>query len=201
MADPTFPPIQVPGTGDLYARLTTSEGTIVVKLEEQKAPKVVANFVGLATGAIDWKDPKTGQSMKGTPLYDGVRFHRVIPDFMIQCGDPLTRHTDDASTARWGTGGPGYRFSDEFHADLRHRGPGVLSMANSGPGTNGSQWFITERDTPHLDNRHSVFGRVVVGQDVASKIARVPRGRNDRPTKDVVLKKVEVFRSATPPTG
>lgn len=199
MAEPQFPPIQVPGAGQLYARLSTSEGVIVVRLEEEKAPKTVANFVGLATGAMEWKDAKTGAAMKGTPLYDGVRFHRVIPDFMIQCGDPLTRHTDTA--ARWGTGGPGYRFGDEFHPDLVHDGPGVLSMANAGPGTNGSQWFITEAATRYLDNRHSVFGRVVAGQDIVGKIARVPRGRNDRPNDDVLLEKVEIFRSESVPTG
>lgn len=186
-----FPEINVPGSGQLHARLTTSLGEIVVRLEEQKAPETVKNFVGLATGAIDWKDPKTGESMKGTPLYDGVRFHRVIPNFMIQCGDPLTRHADTAS--RWGTGGPGYKFQDEFHPDLRHTGPGVLSMANSGPASNGAQWFITEGPTPHLNNKHSVFGQVVSGQDVVKKIATVPTQR-DRPNNDVVLQKVEFFR-------
>ena len=201
MADPTFPPIQVAGSGDLYARMTTTEGAIVLLLEEKRAPKTVANFVGLATGAMEWKYPKTSQAMKGMPLYDGVRFHRVIPDFMIQCGDPLSRHTDEASAGRWGTGGPGYRFGDEFHPELRHKGPGILSMANSGPGTNGAQWFITERDTSHLDDRHSVFGKVVAGIDVVRKIARVERGRADRPVRDVVLQKVEIFRSATPPAG
>src|SRR6185436_1525340 len=199
--EPKFPSIDVPGSGDLYARLTTSEGTMVLRLEEKRAPKTVANFVGLATGAMEWKEPKTGDAQKGVPLYDGVRFHRVIPDFMIQCGDPFTRYTDDSSVAQWGRGGPGYQFADEFHNELRHRGNGILSMANSGPGSNGSQWFITERDTAHLDNRHSVFGKVVVGNDIVKKIARVNRGRNDRPTKDVVLEKVEIFRSATPPTG
>src|SRR3954447_25147559 len=201
MADPNFPPINVPGTGDLYARFHTTEGVIVLRLEEKRAPKTVANFVGLATGNMEWKDPKTGETQKGVPLYDGVRFHRVIPDFMIQCGDPLSRHTDAGSMARWGTGDPGYKFADEFHPELRHKGPGVLSMANSGPGTNGSQWFITERDTAHLDNRHSAFGKVVAGIDIVKKIARVNRGRSDRPTKDVVLEKVEIFRSATPPTA
>ncbi len=200
MADPNFPPIDVPGSGDLYARMNTTEGDIVLKLEEQWAPKTVANFVGLATGKIEWKDPKTGDKQKGVPLYDGVRFHRVIPEFMIQCGDPLSRHTDEASASRWGTGGPGYKFADEFHPELKHKGAGVLSMANSGPGTNGSQWFITERDTPHLDNRHSVFGKVVAGLDVVTKIARVNRSRSDRPTKDVVLTKVEIFRSPSVPT-
>lgn len=199
MADPSFPPIQVPGTGDLYARLHTNQGNIVVRLEEQKAPKTVANFVGLAMGTKEWKDPKTSDVMKGVPMYDGVRFHRVIPDFMIQCGDPLTRYPEYA--ARWGTGGPGYTFRDEFHADLKHEGPGILSMANAGPGTNGSQWFITETSTRYLDNKHSVFGHVVTGMDVVAKIARVPRSRSDRPNDDVVLEKVEVFRSDSVPTA
>ena len=201
MADPQFPPINVPGTGDLYARLRTTQGLIVIRLEEQRAPKTVANFVGLATGTVEWSDPKTGQSMKGTPLYEGVRFHRVIPGFMVQCGDPLSRHTDDRSKSRWGTGGPGYQFSDEFHRELRHDAAGVLSMANAGPGTNGSQFFVTEGPTPHLDNRHSVFGRVVAGQDVVRKIANVARGANDRPNEDQVLESVEVFRSATAPSA
>jgi peptidyl-prolyl cis-trans isomerase A (cyclophilin A) len=186
-----FPDINIPGSGQLHARLTTSLGEIVVRLEEERAPNTVKNFVGLATGSIDWKDPKTNESMKGTPAYDGVRFHRVIPGFMIQCGDPLSRYTDQA--ARWGTGNPGYKFADEFHADLRHTGAGVLSMANSGPGTNGAQWFITEGPTPHLDRKHTVFGKVVSGQDVANKIANVPTSR-DRPNQDVVLSKVEIFR-------
>jgi peptidyl-prolyl cis-trans isomerase A (cyclophilin A) len=186
-----FPPIDIPGNGALHARLVTSLGDIVVRLEEEKVPNTVANFVGLATGSIEWTCPKTGEKMKGKPCYDGVRFHRVIPRFMIQCGDPMSRHADMAM--RWGTGNPGYRFEDEFHADLRHDGPGVLSMANSGPNTNGAQWFITEAATPHLDKRHSVFGRVVSGQDVANKIANVPTTR-DRPHDDVILTKVEIFR-------
>jgi len=201
MGEPKFPPIDVEGSGDLYARLRTTEGVIVVRLEEKNAPKTVANFVGLAKGTMAWRDPKTGQTQNGVPMYDGVRFHRVIPDFMIQCGDPLSRYTDEASAARWGTGGPGYNFGDEFHPDLKHKGAGVLSMANAGPGTNGSQWFVTERDTPHLDGKHSVFGKVVAGQDVARKIARVDRGARDRPLKDVVLTNVEIFRSPTVPTG
>jgi peptidyl-prolyl cis-trans isomerase A (cyclophilin A) len=118
---------------------------------------------------------------------------------MIQCGDPYSRYTDDTSTAQWGRGDPGYKFADEFHPDLRHQGPGTLSMANSGPGTNGSQWFITERDTPHLDKRHSVFGKVIAGLDVVNKIARVARTRSDRPVKDVVLSQVELFRSVEVP--
>jgi peptidyl-prolyl cis-trans isomerase A (cyclophilin A) len=195
MADPQFPPINVPGTGKLYARLHTTQGPIVVELEEQRAPKTVANFVGLATGAMGWKDEHTGKSMDGKSLYEGVRFHRVIPGFMIQCGDPLSRHAG----TRWGTGGPGYRFSDEFHKELRHDKGGILSMANAGPGTNGSQFFITEGPTPHLDNKHSVFGHVVSGLDIVKKIANVPRGPQDRPNQDQVLEKIEIFRSATPP--
>ena len=186
-----FPDINIPGSGQLHARLTTSLGEIVVLLEEQRAPNTVKNFVGLATGTIDWKDPKTSESKKGTPAYDGVRFHRVIPGFMIQCGDLLSRHTDQA--ARWGTGNPGYKFEDEFHPELRHKGAGVLSMANSGRNTNGAQWFITEGSTAHLDDKHSVFGKVVSGLDVVNKIATVASTR-DRPNKDVVLEKVEIFR-------
>jgi peptidyl-prolyl cis-trans isomerase A (cyclophilin A) len=196
-----FPPIQVPGQGQLYVRLHTTQGAIVLLLEEERVPKTVANFVGLAQGTIDWKDPSSGQSMLGTSLYEGVRFHRVIPDFMIQCGDPYSRSTDERAAMKWGMGGPGYRFEDEFHPELKHSGPGILSMANAGPGTNGSQWFITERATPHLDNRHSVFGRVVVGQDVVNKIARVARNDRDRPKQDQLIDKVELFRSATPPTA
>ncbi len=182
-----FPDIDVPGQGQLHARLATSLGDIVVRLEEQRAPNTVKNFVGLATGAIAWKDPKTGAETKGQGLYDGVRFHRVIPDFMIQCGDPSSRYKELAG--EWGRGNPGYRFEDEFHADLRHEGPGVLS----GPNTNGAQWFITERATPHLDRKHSVFGKVVSGLDVVTKIARTPATR-DRPNEDVVLQKVTFFR-------
>jgi peptidyl-prolyl cis-trans isomerase A (cyclophilin A) len=201
MAEPTFPAIQIPGDGQLYARFTTTQGTIVVKLEEQRTPNTVASFVGLATGAIDWKDAVTGKSMKGTPLYDGVRFHRVIPGFMVQVGDPLSRHTDQGARARWGTGGPGYRYSDEIHRELKHDGPGILSMANAGPGTNGSQFFITEGPTPHLDGRHTVFGRVIVGQDVVKRIANVKRNPRDCPLEDQLVERVEVFRQATPPTA
>jgi peptidyl-prolyl cis-trans isomerase A (cyclophilin A) len=190
MPEATFPPINVPGTGQLYARLHTSLGNVVVRLEEQRAPNTVKNFVGLATGTQEWKDPRTGEAKRGVPMYDGTIFHRVIPDFMVQAGCPLGQ----------GTGGPGYKFKDEFHPELRHSGPGVLSMANSGPATNGSQFFITEKATGWLDNKHSVFGQTVAGNDVVTKIARTPRGRNDRPDTEVVLKKVEVFRSPTPPT-
>jgi peptidyl-prolyl cis-trans isomerase A (cyclophilin A) len=198
---PVFPPIDVPGNGQLYARLHTTQGTILVKLEEQRTPETVKNFVGLATGTIDWKDAKTGSSMRGTPMYDGVRFHRVIPGFMIQVGDPLSRHTDAASQARWGTGGPGYRFDDEFHRELKHDRPGVLSMANAGAGTNGSQFFITEGPTPHLDNKHSVFGHVVSGLDVVKKLANVARDVRDKPKQDQLIERVEIFRSEAQPSA
>lgn len=140
MVAPAFPPIDVPGEGHLYARLRTNQGSIVIELDEARAPKTVANFVGLATGTLAWIEPRTGRSVEQTPLYEGVRFHRVIPGFMIQCGDPLSLLTDDRSRMRWGTGGPGYQFPDEFHPELRHNAAGILSMANAGPGTNGSQY-------------------------------------------------------------
>jgi peptidyl-prolyl cis-trans isomerase A (cyclophilin A) len=184
MSAPKFPDVNVPGTGKLHARFETSMGNVVCVLFEKEAPETVKNFVGLATGAIEWTHPSTGQ--KSTkPFYEGIIFHRVIPDFMVQCGCPLGQ----------GTGGPGYRFKDEFHPSLRHSKPGILSMANAGPGTNGSQFFITEAPTPHLDNRHSVFGEVVEGMDVVRAIARVPRGRGDRPNQNVVLQKVTFHRA------
>jgi peptidyl-prolyl cis-trans isomerase A (cyclophilin A) len=171
--------------GPLYATMKTSLGDIVLVLFEDKAPKTVANFVGLATGTKEWVDPKTGEKAK-RPLYNGTIFHRVIPDFMIQGGDPLGR----------GTGGPGYRFEDEFSPDLKHSKPGILSMANAGPNTNGSQFFITIKATPWLDNRHSVFGEVVKGQEVVAAIVAAPRGANDKPVKDVVINEIVISRGS-----
>ena len=169
--------------GPIYATLKTSMGDIVIQLFEDKAPKTVANFVDLATGAKEWTDPKTKEKVK-RPLYNGTIFHRVIPGFMIQGGDPLGN----------GTGGPGYRFEDEFNPDLKHSKPYILSMANAGPNTNGSQFFITHKATPWLDGKHSVFGEVVKGQEVVDAIANVPRDFRDRPLKDVVIKEIVISR-------
>jgi peptidyl-prolyl cis-trans isomerase A (cyclophilin A) len=198
MADSKFPAIDVAGEGQLYARFHTTQGVMVFTLEEQKTPETVRNFVGLAMGTIDWKDPKTKKGMKGTPMYDGVRFHRVIPGFMVQVGDPQARYADLAP--RWGTGDPGYRFDDEIVRELRHDKGGVLSMANAGPGTNGSQFFITEVPTPHLDGRHTVFGHIVAGKDVIKKLANVPRNPRDCPLEEQSISKIEIFRSTDEPT-
>lgn len=169
----------------VYATLKTSMGDIVIQLFDDKAPKTVANFVGLATGTKEWTDAKTGEKVK-RPLYNGTIFHRVIPGFMIQGGDPLGN----------GTGGPGYRFEDEFHPDLRHNKAGILSMANAGPNTNGSQFFITHQPTPFLDNKHSVFGVVIEGQEIVVAIGNVSRDFRDRPIKDVVLKEIVISRGS-----
>ena len=166
-----------------YAKFDTTEGSFTVKLFEAEAPNTVANFVGLAEGTKEWTDPKTGQK-KTAPFYDGIIFHRVIDGFMIQGGDPLGK----------GYGGPGYKFGDEFHPSLKHNRDGLLSMANAGPGTNGSQFFITLAPTPHLDNRHSIFGVVEDGMDVVRKIGKVRIGAQDRPVTDVVINKVTIER-------
>jgi len=157
-------------------------GTIEVDLHADRAPRTVENFVGLATGSKQWTDPETGETVDGEPLYDDVLFHRVIDGFMIQTGDPTGT----------GRGGPGYEFDDEFHEELRHDGPGVVSMANAGPDTNGSQFFITLEATPHLDDRHSVFGQVTDGMDVVGEIGSVETNGSDRPVEDVVLESVSV---------
>ena len=143
----------------------------------------MANFAGLADGTKEWTHPGTGQKHK-KPYFDGLIFHRVIDGFVLQGGDPLGK----------GYGGPGYNFEDEFHPDLRHDRAGILSMANAGPNTNGSQFFVTLGPTPHLDRRHSVFGAVVKGLDVVEKIGATQTDRNDRPVTPVVMKKVTIER-------
>lgn len=172
-----------PGTGELHAIIHTNKGVIDVKLFEHEAPKTVANFIGLALGKRTWQDLDTFTE-RNDPFYDGVIFHRVIPGFMIQGGD------------RQGTGrgGPGYRFEDEFGPGLRHDKAGILSMANAGPNTNGSQFFLTVAPTPHLDGRHAVFGEVVKGLDIAINISNAPRDRRDRPHEDVIMQRVEITR-------
>ncbi len=166
-----------------YARFVTTEGNFTIRLFDQEAPKTVENFVGLAEGTKQWSDPRTNQKVQ-KPYYNGTIFHRVIDGFMIQGGDPLGQ----------GIGGPGYNFADEFHPTLRHNKAGRLSMANRGPNTNGGQFFITLGPTPHLDDRHSVFGEVVEGMDVVSKIGKTPIGERDRPVKDIVIETVTIER-------
>ena len=182
--DTPAPPVNIPGEGDLYGTFKTSMGNITVLLFEEDAPRTVANFVGLATGAVEWTDPSGEKTTR--PLYSGTIFHRVISNFMIQGGDPKGN----------GTGGPGYRFGDEFCDHRRHTHPGILSMANAGPNTNGSQFFLTQVPTPHLDGRHTVFGEVIAGQDVIDAIVEVPKGPGDRPIEDIVLESVEIYRQA-----
>jgi peptidyl-prolyl cis-trans isomerase A (cyclophilin A) len=169
----------------LRARFNTSEGAFTVQFFEAEAPNTVANFVGLAEGTKEWTDPRTGKKVTRR-FYDGLIFHRVIAGFMIQGGDPLGT----------GVGGPGYKFGDEFHPSRRHSKAGILSMANAGPGTNGSQFFITLAPTDWLDNKHSVFGEVVEGMDVVSKIGNVATSKpGDRPLKNVTIQSVDILRS------
>ncbi|GGV02335.1 peptidyl-prolyl cis-trans isomerase [Streptomyces filipinensis] len=167
----------------LYATLKTNHGDIVVQLFPNHAPETVKNFVELAQGEREWTHPGTGEKSK-TPLYDGTIFHRVISGFMIQGGDPLGS----------GIGGPGYKFGDEFHPDLSFNKPYLLAMANAGPGTNGSQFFITVAPTTWLNRKHTIFGEVTdaASQKVVDAIAGLPTGRNDRPAKDVVIESVVV---------
>ena len=166
---------------ELYATLTTSLGPIRVQLFPNHAPATVKNFVGLADGSAEWQDPKTGKKGEGS-LYAGTVFHRVINGFMIQGGDPLGT----------GTGGPGFRFKDEFHPELAFTKPYLLAMANAGPGTNGSQFFITVTNTTHLTGKHTIFGEVAdqAGRDVVDAIATTATGRMDRPQTDVVIESI-----------
>ena len=168
------------------ATLRTSEGDIRIALFGNHAPKTVANFVGLATGQGDYSQPNASGGDSG-PFYDGSVFHRVISGFMIQGGDPTGT----------GRGGPGYQFGDEFHPDLQFDRPYLLAMANAGPGTNGSQFFITVGPTPHLNRKHTIFGEVAdqTGREVVDRIAAVRTGRGDKPVEDVVIESVEVQRS------
>ncbi len=171
-------------TAGLYAIFDTSEGQIVVRLFESDAPKTVKNFVDLAEGKREWTHPGTRQK-SSNPLYNGSVFHRVIPQFMIQGGDPMGT----------GFGGPGYQFEDETKGSPhKFDKTGKLAMANSGPNTNGSQFFITVAPTPWLTGNHTIFGEVVEGQDIADKISNLPRNRQDKPNKDVVVNSVKIER-------
>jgi peptidyl-prolyl cis-trans isomerase A (cyclophilin A) len=170
-------------TEALTATLTTTQGTVTIVLFPDHAPKTVRNFVELAEGGREWTDPRTGSVTKDK-LYDGTIFHRVIAGFMIQGGDPLGT----------GTGGPGYKFGDEIHPDLRFDKPYLLAMANAGPGTNGSQFFITVGPTPWLNGKHTIFGEVVRGQEIVDAISRVQTAPGDRPVPDVVLQSVTITR-------
>jgi peptidyl-prolyl cis-trans isomerase A (cyclophilin A) len=172
----------LPGSGPLTAKIETTQGTFTCELYEKQTPITVANFVGLARGVRPWKDPKTGQWVK-KPYYDGLVFHRVIPGFMIQGGDPLGV----------GTGNPGYKFADEIVPELKFDKPGLMAMANAGPVTNGSQFFITESKPEYLNGRHTIFG-ACDPLSLVTKIAGVDRGPRDKPTVDVVMKKVTISR-------
>lgn len=169
-----------------YATFTTTLGRFTARLFDAEAPNTVRNFTGLAEGTKEWIDPRTDTPVT-KPYYDGVIFHRVIDGFMVQTGDPLGT----------GIGGPGYAFADEFHPSLRHDRPGMLSMANRGPDTNGGQIFITLAATPHLDNRHSIFGEVVEGLDVVRRIGNTKTGPRDRPVTDIVIESVAIEQRET----
>jgi peptidyl-prolyl cis-trans isomerase A (cyclophilin A) len=170
------------------AVIDTTMGTLRCTLFPKEAPKTVANFIGLAQGTKDWKDPASGQTKHGVPLYSGTIFHRVIPDFMIQGGDPLGT----------GTGDPGYKFADEIVPSLKFDQPGRLAMANSGPNTNGSQFFITEVPTPWLNGRHTIFGQCDdASLALVKKIARLPRGPEDKPTTPVRINRIVIQRGAS----
>jgi peptidyl-prolyl cis-trans isomerase A (cyclophilin A) len=171
---------------NVYAHFTTTAGRFTIRLFDGDAPRTVANFVGLAEGTKEWTDPRSAKPLK-RPYYDGLIFHRVIAGFMIQGGDPLGT----------GTGGPGYKFADEFNPRLRHDKAGILSMANSGPNTNGGQFFITLAPTPWLDDRHSVLGEVVEGLDIVQQIGKTPTSKpHDRPLQPITIESVTIERKA-----
>jgi peptidyl-prolyl cis-trans isomerase A (cyclophilin A) len=174
----------IKGKGALIATIATSQGTLHCQLFDDKAPATVANFVGLATGQKPWIDPRSGRTVRGKPFYDGLSFHRVIPHFMIQGGDPLGN----------GTGGPGYKFSDEIASDLTHQ-PGTLAMANAGPDTNGSQFFINEVETGWINGHYTIFGRCKE-VDVVTRIAGVPRGAADKPDAPITIARITFARGA-----
>jgi peptidyl-prolyl cis-trans isomerase A (cyclophilin A) len=197
---PALPPVTLPTEAGEYAILYTSEGSIVCRLFPEEAPKTVANFVALAQGAKSWTNPTSGKRMR-TPLYSGTIFHRVIPDFMIQGGDPEGT----------GAGSPGYKFDDEIAPNRHFDKAGILAMANSGPNTNGSQFFITVAPAEHLDGHYSIFGEVVSGQDVADAISKAPRkpaeggdepatkdGLSDKPVTPVKLIRVVIKKVGSP---
>jgi len=164
------------------AIIKTSKGEITIELFPQAAPKTVANFIGLSKGTVDWTDPKTGQKVSGKSLCNGTIFHRVIVNFMIQGGDPLGT----------GTGDPGYRFADEFDPSLNFSEPYMLAMANSGPNTNGSQFFITVAPTIWLNNKHTIFGKVTKGKEVVDAIVNAPTTAGDKPSTDIFIKSIEI---------
>ncbi|MFT3836084.1 MAG: peptidylprolyl isomerase [Myxococcaceae bacterium] len=171
---------------DLWATMETTKGTIVLHLFSKDAPKTVANFVGLATGEKEWTDPNSGQKQSNKPMYDGTIFHRVIPNFMIQGGDP----------AGTGRGSPGYTFEDEFESGRKFDKVGILAMANRGPATNGSQFFITTSTPQHLNGKHTIFGEVVTGYDVVEAIGNADKGPGDRPNVDIKIVKLTITDKA-----
>ena len=167
----------------VYAHISTNHGTMIARLFDKEVPRTVENFVGLAEGKKQWRNPRT-KTMVRRPYYTNLTFHRIIPGFMIQGGDPEGT----------GMGGPGFEFADEFNPKLRHSKAGILSMANRGPNTNGGQFFITLVPTPHLDNKHSVFGELVEGLDTLMAIGKVPTGVGNKPLKPVIMKSVRIER-------
>lgn len=185
----------IPGEGPLHAVLQTSSGLIVLRLYEELVPKTVANFVGLATGTKTWRHPVTGEKQVGRPLYDGTTFHRVMPNFMIQGGDPFSS-VIDGDPEQAGRGDGGFHFDDELRRELRFDRPGLVAMANQGPGTktNSTQFFIAETALPNLDGAHTIFGEVVEGFERVPKIARVRTGEGARPLKPVVIEHIEIGR-------